>query len=356
MFSTRKLLHTTKKRNRSKSSFFFKVLPFLAAMSTFVLLFLIISTFHYSFLSSADESLDFFVKDKVNVSARIDSTPKERKLKIKSNTAIALYESDYNYKPPENSFDLPVDNTVFAHMKECGYGPDFGKYFTLNDSRRSNTNEDKKIYERFFKKRIEEGDFNGRGGTFIELGAFDGLHETNSRFYEACLGWEGLLIEGNPVVYEALLANRPSAHRMSLAPSCKEKGGRVQFADVAVTNAGLPGHAKDYDKRKTFVDVPCGPLGPILQDVFEESSGRIDYMSLDVEGAEALVLNTIDFEKIRIDVAMIEVENSFCIKNEPCEVRDQVRKIMKEAGYIQKYGVVRRSDVWVHPDSPYHGM
>lgn len=75
-----------------------------------------------------------------------------------------------------------------------------------------------------------------------------------------------------------------------------------------------------------------------------------------MEGAEALVLNTIDFEKIRIDVAMIEVENSFCERNEPCEVRDQVRKIMKEAGFIQKYGVVRRSDVWVHPDSPYPGM
>lgn len=246
MFSSRKVLHTKKKRSRSKS--FLKVMPFLTAMGTFVFLFLLLRTFHYNFVSNAEESLNTFVKGEVNVSARNDSRPKERTLKITSNTVIASYESDYNYKPPEESFDL--DNTS-SDVGECGFGPDFEKYFTLDDSRRSNTNEDKKMYERFFKKRIEEGDFNGRVGTFIELGAFDGLHETNSRFYEACLGWEGLLIEGNPVVYESLLVNRPSTHKMSLAPSCKEKGNSVQFADVARTNAGLPGHAKDYDARKT---------------------------------------------------------------------------------------------------------
>ncbi len=102
--------------------------------------------------------------------------------------------------------------------------------------------------------------------------------------------------------------------------------------------------------------MPCGPLSPILSDVFNTSGGHIDFFSLDVEGAEALVLDTIDFKQVRVDIFMIEVENSFCKRNEKCEVRDKVRKKMKEAGYKQKYNVVRRYDVWVHPDSPYTNM
>ncbi len=156
-------------------------------------------------------------------------------------------EAPKNHPPQESSQLLPNKDD----LGECGDSPDFEKYFTLDHTRRSNTNEDKKIYERFFKPYTNDGGKLSRNGvgTFVELGAFDGLHETNSRFYEACLGWEGLLIEGNPSVYERLKGHRPWAHRMSFAPSCQEEGQTIQFVDLAVTNAGVPGHAKDYDGR-----------------------------------------------------------------------------------------------------------
>jgi len=69
-----------------------------------------------------------------------------------------------------------------------------------------------------------------------------------------------------------------------------------------------------------------------------------------------LVLDTIDFKQVRVDIFMIEVKNTFCKENKKCEVRDKVHKKMKEAGYKQKPNFVQASDVWVHPDSPYTNM
>ena len=53
-------------------------------------------------------------------------------------------------------------------------------------------------------------------GNYIELGAFDGEAESNTRLFDLCLGWKGLLIEGNPSSFKKLVRNRPGAHRLSL--------------------------------------------------------------------------------------------------------------------------------------------
>ena len=37
-----------------------------------------------------------------------------------------------------------------------------------------------------------------RGGTFLELGAFDGWKESNTLHLETCLGWRGILVDGQP--------------------------------------------------------------------------------------------------------------------------------------------------------------
>ena len=50
---------------------------------------------------------------------------------------------------------------------------------------------------------------NGTGnGTFVELGAFDGMEAANTLVLEKCFGWRGLLIEANPSNF-ARLAKAP---------------------------------------------------------------------------------------------------------------------------------------------------
>ena len=256
------------------------------------------------------------------------------------------YYERYRYVAPSQRDDFVKLGNVPA--KECGSAPDFEGFFKLDYTTRSRLDEDKYIYEQLFKGK------NVTHGTFIELGAYNGAQESNSMFFEKCLGWEGLLLEGNPENYQKVVANRPFAHKMKLAPSCSAEYERenktIQFYKYPITNVGLPGFAKTYEGKPT-VEVPCGPLTPVLLDIFKDKP--VLFFSLDVEGAENLVLQTLDFSKVQIHVLMIEIQNDNCRAREPCLVRSQVRERMKAEGYKRYERLVHQSDIYIHPESPY---
>jgi hypothetical protein len=248
------------------------------------------------------------------------------------------YLTVYNYTPP-------LAEEPGGHPASiCGTGQDFEDFFKLSHQVRSRLKEDLTIYNLFFKNKLNNT------GTYVELGAFDGSIEANTKFFDICLGWKGLLIEGNPISFQKVIKNRPQAHRISFAPSCDAKFEQVnktiEFYKYPMTNARLLGKALTYEGKPT-VDVPCGPLSPVLEDIFE--GAPINFFSLDVEGAEPMVLRTIDFNKVMIEVMMIEVKNNHC--GAICKSRDEIRSIMKQAGYKRYERVVQASDVYVHPNS-----
>jgi len=280
------------------------------------------------------------------------------------------YSQKYRYISPASRDDYaqPVP------IRKCGNFPDYAPWFQLDENERSRFDEDKIIYELLFKNsttRNGGGDTSAR--TYLELGAYDGVKESNTRFFDDCLGWTGLLIEANPGIYQRTINNRPFAHKISFAPSCATPESTVPFHRVQFTNGGMQGFANAYNnsKAKPTVDVPCGPLAPVLADIFAVNDQHrdhnnnkntttttpvllptLDFFSLDVEGAEALVLSTIDFHAVQINVLMIEIANSFC-KDNNCKVRQQVRAKMALEGYHRYEDVIRASDLYVHPDSPY---
>jgi hypothetical protein len=83
--------------------------------------------------------------------------------------------------------------------------------------------------------------------------------------------------------------------------------------------------------------VPCKPMGFYLQGV-----PHVDFFSLDVEGAELIVLETIDFTATTIDVFMIELDGHQPDKNW------KVERLMSNLGYhASRTIIVRRSKVFV---------
>lgn len=64
----------------------------------------------------------------------------------------------------------------------CGDAPDFQLYFLQDALTRSLNDEDAVVYHKLFHS-------NGTGGmkgTFVEMGAFDGITNSNSHFFEVC--------------------------------------------------------------------------------------------------------------------------------------------------------------------------
>jgi hypothetical protein len=77
---------------------------------------------------------------------------------------------------------------------------------------------------------------------------------------------------------------------------------RINYALSQIVNMGLPVKnltGKTSSKGRDVI-VQCFPLYSILLAVGQT---RIDYFSLDVEGHELLVLNTIPFDKVDIKVS-----------------------------------------------------
>jgi FkbM family methyltransferase len=223
-------------------------------------------------------------------------------------------------------------------------------YIDLSFLLRSRYGEDKEIYDLFKNLTIDEG-WNGIDsylpkGTYIELGAFDGISESNTMFFDKCLGWEGLLIERQSGSYQKVIQNQPHAVKLSFLPTCAGVNKTVKFHNYPMLNSGLEGSAKTYESRSNTVEVPCELLTSVLQDVFSPSK-HISFMSLDVEGAESMVLSVLDLNVVAKDVIMIKIMNIHYPLGS-CPNTHKVRKHMAKTGkYDVFYNFVKASDVYI---------
>jgi hypothetical protein len=300
--------------------------------------------------------------------ANVELTPKEKfetymkqrhidMAEIQRKKRLDTYVQKYKYSPPSNKM---TDNDNSESI--CDSKNSYDSFFAQGLEEHSRHNEDRTIFSTFFNddEQVSSGEISHN--TFIEMGAFDGIKESNSRFFDKCLNWEGLMIEGNPGkgIYDNLVVNRPNAHRMNYVPSCTQEeeimNKTVTFHSRVYTNAGIEtegdGVKTAYSGRKDdTMDAPCGAITQVILDIFPPY-GRVSFYSLDVEGSEHLVLGkALDLDRVFIEMLMIEIENEYCPHNEDCSTRNEVRRIMKEANYARFSGKVRASDIFVRKDS-----
>jgi FkbM family methyltransferase len=132
------------------------------------------------------------------------------------------------------------------------------------------------------------------GSTFLELGAYDGIEESNTWFFQNCLGWDGVLIEAQPHSFNRIGKVRPGVSSVHAAVCTSSK--TVHFSRRAGTDAKIV--ASD-----TGIPVPCAPLSLLLG---QANKSRIDFFSLDVEGAEPHVIRTMG-AYISYGVVIVEV-------------------------------------------------
>jgi FkbM family methyltransferase len=168
--------------------------------------------------------------------------------------------------------------------------------------------QDKFVRETFFPDK--------RDGTFLDIGADDGVDRNNTLFFEE-LGWTGICIEPSPSRFPALARNR-RCECLNVAVSSTP--GEVEFLDITGWGKGLSGIVAHYDPRhverierettnnpstrsKQVVRVPAVTLGSVLQ---ARKLTHIDYCSIDVEGAELDVLSSVDLSAVTIRVMTVE--------------------------------------------------
>ncbi len=191
--------------------------------------------------------------------------------------------------------------------------------------------------------------------TFVELGASDGHTFSNTFGLEKCAGWHGVCIEPTTTGFHALLqSGRDKCVKLQKAVASSSRpatlvGGSANISDFWETSgvggtlwAGLEEH---FDTKSTIIsglkDASSGAIKSSanamqvttvpLADVLHSVTGlppHVDYLSLDVEGAELEILETFPFSSRSFGV--ITVEHSW-IEG----YREDIKAVLESNGYVR---------------------
>lgn len=169
--------------------------------------------------------------------------------------------------------------------------------------------QDKFLYENYFK--------NITDGFFIDIGASEPEIQNNTYFFEQ-LGWNGIIIEPRKQEYEHLKNKRKCAVENV---GIYDQSGIFKFLSCDGYIKGLSGLLCEqkpehlnrifnellmFGKSIEIIEIQTITFNDIIK---KYNCNKIDYLSLDVEGAEYSILKTIDFNKIFIK--SISVENNY---------------------------------------------
>lgn len=162
--------------------------------------------------------------------------------------------------------------------------------------------------------------------------------ESNTYFFDKCLGWSGVCVEPQPANYARFVGRRGCA----LAPfAVSDRQEVVPFNTFGGDWAGASGVGKVATAEESLVyldtvrragndtrriEVTAFPMRALL-DHF--GARHVDYLSLDVEGHELKAVQSIDFEATAVDV--------FTIENSPTGIA-AAAWLVAERGYQQVQG------------------
>ncbi len=169
-------------------------------------------------------------------------------------------------------------------------------------------------------KYLETNIFKGyKNGFYVDVGAHDGLSINNTLYFEKNNDWTGINIEANKNVFNKLVINRPKNINLNCAV-CNSDGETDFLCNTGYTEM-ISGIKDTFDKRHLHrlenENKEMGSTTDIikvktkkLETICDENNiSHINYLSIDVEGAEFEVIKSINFNKVFIDV--IGFENNY---------------------------------------------
>lgn len=189
-------------------------------------------------------------------------------------------------------------------------------------------------------KYLEENIFKGyKNGIFVDVGAHDGISLNNTLYFEKYNNWSGINIEPINQVYNKLVINRPSSININCAV-CNNDGDTDFYYNTGYTEM-ISGIKDTFDKRHfQRLERENKQMGSItkiikvntkkLETILDENNIKhINYLSIDVEGAEFEVIKSINFNKVYIDI--IGFENNYQ------DVSNHIIKYLEDKNYVILY-------------------
>jgi len=183
-----------------------------------------------------------------------------------------------------------------------------------------------------------------KAGFFVEFGACDGLHLSNTYLLEKQYGWTGILAEALPFWNKNLRDNRNVfidsrvVHRTT--------GDKVKFnhvienPDLSRLTMNVPNDIHERNgnrKRHEAITVETVTINDLLKTY--DAPQYIDYLSIDTEGTEAEIIQSIDFGYYKFGLITVEHAGE-------SSKRDIIFERLKREGYRRWNTIFSRWDDW----------
>ena len=179
---------------------------------------------------------------------------------------------------------------------------------------------------------------NGGKKYFVDLAANDAIVLSNSYLLEKH-GWDGLCLEPNPMYWYRLASYRTcNIVGAFVGGKAQEDGKEV---DVVLSNGvfgGIAGEGMDNKKEASQEKRNLVSIFTVFQE--HNVPTTIDYFSLDVEGAETIVMNDFPWYKYKFKFMTIE------------RPKDDLKAMLVKNGYKQVVDITTWGEtLWIHEAS-----
>mmetsp|Transcript_27390 Transcript_27390/g.40438 ORF Transcript_27390/g.40438 Transcript_27390/m.40438 type:complete len:335 (+) Transcript_27390:89-1093(+) len=179
---------------------------------------------------------------------------------------------------------------------------------------------------------------NKKGGYFVDLASNDAIKISNTYALENNFGWRGLCLEPNPV-YWASLSYRKCTKVSAVVGSERMQEVQFKFPNRFGPKGGIVGKEFDNKEPSKFNEDKPRYTIPLLE-IFKRfnTPSVIDYLSLDVEGAEDLVMSSFPFDQYQFNIITLERPSS------------NLQELLKSHGYQFERLLKKNSGdtLWIH--------
>jgi FkbM family methyltransferase len=187
-------------------------------------------------------------------------------------------------------------------------------------------------------------------GFFVEFGARDGIAHSNTAYFERTLGWRGLCVEPLQTEFAALVANRPRCHCVHGAIAARRA---MQDFVIVDGKLGWNGFWDSMNPHRQRQLVKMNRSGEVrlrtvrtqtytLNELLREAQPRVirprvHLLSIDTEGNELSVLESLDWSLIDVDVVQVE----------KADRKEAINALMAQRGFVRRRDAKLQDSIYV---------
>jgi FkbM family methyltransferase len=177
-----------------------------------------------------------------------------------------------------------------------------------------------------------------KNGVFLDVGCAGPKFDSTTYYLEKMLGWTGIGIDAMDYHAETWKEHRPGSTFLAYAVADTDNE-TLTFHVGNVSNSLNEDLVKNFGGKKKEIQVTTITLDTALENNGIE---KIDFLSMDIEGAEPIALKGFDIQRFKPDLCCVEGVN-----------RPEVREYFESNGYelIEKYLKADKINWYFRPKS-----